>query len=79
MAQSLVGTVVSAATPKTVSVLVISKKRHPRYQKVMTTSKKHKAHVTNMEIAVGDMVQINACRPLSKTKHFIVVKKVETK
>ncbi|MEI6326933.1 MAG: 30S ribosomal protein S17 [Candidatus Roizmanbacteria bacterium] len=76
MAQTKIGTVVSTAMNKTVTVKMVRTLRHPRYQKVISLTKKVKAHSEIPTIQVGDTVEIVACRPLSKTKHFRVVQKI---
>ena len=74
--QQLIGTVVSDKMTKTVVVKVDSKKRHPKYHKAYTVSKKFKAHDENNEYKAGDRVMIESTKPISKEKKFVVVKKV---
>lgn len=73
--QQLTGVVVSDKMTKTVVVRVDSKKRHPKYKKAYTVSKKFKAHDENGEYHVGDRVVIEAVRPMSKDKKFKVISK----
>jgi small subunit ribosomal protein S17 len=61
---------------KTVVVKVDIKKRHPKYKKSYTVSRKFKAHDENNEFRVGDKVLIEAIRPISKEKKFKVLSKV---
>ena len=68
--QQLIGTVVSAKMQKTVVVKVDLRKRHPKYKKAYTVSRRFKAHDENNEYKVGDRVTIEACRPISKDKRF---------
>ena len=75
--RTLTGRVVSDKTQKTVTVLVERKVRHPVIGKIMTRSKKYHAHVEGMETASGDLVQIEECAPISKTKAWRVAKVVE--
>jgi small subunit ribosomal protein S17 len=77
MAKEIVGTVVSTKMTKTVVVKVDRKFRHPMYRKVMSTSKKIKAHNEIENIKEGDVVRIRETRPLSKEKSFIVVEKTK--
>ncbi|OGK13433.1 30S ribosomal protein S17 [Candidatus Roizmanbacteria bacterium RIFCSPLOWO2_01_FULL_38_12] len=70
------GTVVSTRMQKTVVVRVETKFRHPVYHKVITKHKKFMAHNDLPDIKEGDVVTITQTRPLSKQKHFIVVKKL---
>ena len=59
---------------KTITVLVERKVRHPLYGKIMVRSKKYHVHDETNEFHTGDMVVIEECRPLSKTKAWRVVK-----
>lgn len=72
--KTLQGVVTSNSMDKTVVVLVNRFEKHPKYQKYVKVSKKYKAHVDGEKIPVGTKVMIEECRPLSKDKHFIVVK-----
>ena len=72
----LSGVVVSDKMQKTVVVKVDEKKRHPKYHKSYTISKRFKAHDENNEYKVGDKVMIESTRPISKEKKFIVLKKI---
>ena len=71
------GVVVSATNDKTFVVSVESRKPHPVYKKMISTSKKFHAHDENNEAGVGDTVQIMETRPLSKLKRWRLVKIVE--
>lgn len=71
------GVVVSATNDKTIVVSVESRKPHPVYKKMISTSKKFHAHDENNEAGVGDTVQIMETRPLSKLKRWRLVKIVE--
>ncbi len=75
----LVGTVLSDKMTNTVVVSVERKERHPVYNKLIKITKKYKADTNGMQVAVGDVVHIEETRPLSKDKHFKVIKKVEVK
>lgn len=70
----LKGTVISDKMDKTVVVSVSRFEKHPKYQKYLKINKKYKAHDETNSSKVGDSVSIMECRPLSKDKHFIVVK-----
>jgi small subunit ribosomal protein S17 len=69
--------VVSDKMDKTVTVLVERRVMHPLYGKIITRSRKYHAHDENEECREGDLVTIEECRPLSKTKAWRVVKLVE--
>ncbi len=74
--QKLVGMVVSDKMDKTVVVKVDERKRHPKYKKAYTVSKKFKAHDEKNEYHIGDRVVIESIRPMSKEKKFKVISKV---
>ncbi len=73
--QQMTGVVVSDKMDKTVVVKVDSKKRHPKYHKSYTVSKKFKAHDAENQYHTGDKVVIEAIAPLSREKKFQVIKK----
>ena len=75
--RTLQGRVVSDKMQKTVTVLVERKVKHPVIGKIMTRSKKYHAHIEGMETATGDLVQIEECAPISKTKAWRVSKVLE--
>jgi small subunit ribosomal protein S17 len=60
---------------KTAVVEVKRRWRHPLYRKVLETGKKYLAH-DEKGVEEGDIVIIEECRPISKRKHFKVIKKV---
>ena len=73
----LVGTVTSDKTDKTVTVLVERRVRHPLYGKIIRRSKKYHAHDEANEFVVGDQVRIEETRPLSKTKSWRVIERLQ--
>ncbi len=75
--RELTGRVVSDKMDKTITVLVERQVKHPLYGKVIRRSNKFHAHDEKNEYAIGDLVTIRACRPLSKTKTWQVVALVE--
>ncbi len=75
--RALTGTVVSDKMNKTVTVLVERKVKHPLYGKIIRLSKKYHAHDENNEFHPGDIVVIEECRPLSRTKTWKVARLVE--
>jgi small subunit ribosomal protein S17 len=75
--QTLTGRVVSDKMNKTVTVLVERRVKHPLYGKVVTRSSKYHAHDENNEAKPGDLVEIEACRKLSKTKAWRVKRLIE--
>lgn len=72
-----VGTVVSDRMNKTVVVSVERLVKHPKYGKYMRRRNKFKAHDEENQCRIGDRVLIEESRPLSKTKHWVVVKILE--
>ena len=75
--RQLTGRVVSDRMNKTVTVLVERRVTHPLYGKIMTRSKKYHAHDESNECKAGDLVTIEECRPISRTKSWRVAKLVE--
>ena len=75
--QTLTGRVVGDKMNKTVTVLVERRVKHALYGKVVTKSSKYHAHDENNEFKEGDLVEIEACRKLAKTKAWRVTKLVE--
>lgn len=73
----LTGTVVSDKMDKTVTVLVERKVKHPVMGKIIRVSKKYHAHDEANEFHAGDVVTIEECRPIAKTKSWRVAKLVE--
>lgn len=77
LGRTLTGKVVSDKMNKTITVLVERKVRHPLYGKIMVRTKKYHAHDESNEFHPGDLVVIEECRPLSKTKAWRVARLVE--
>lgn len=75
--KTVIGTVASLSTPKTAKVVVERQWQHPVYKKSVKRSKAYACHVENIKLAVGDRVEITESRPLSRTKHFVVTRKIE--
>lgn len=75
--RALVGRVVSDKMQNTVTVLVERRVKHELYGKFITRSAKYHAHVEDGAAAQGDLVEIEECRPISKTKTWRVSKVVE--
>ncbi|MBQ7227821.1 MAG: 30S ribosomal protein S17 [Clostridia bacterium] len=71
------GIVVSDKMEKTIVVAVHDKIKHPIYKKTMNKTKKYKAHDEKNEAGIGDRVEIEETRPLSKDKYFRLVRIVE--
>jgi len=78
MAKTIVGTVSSNASNKTIVVRVERRKTHPLYRKQYKETTKFMAHDEDNKALVGDVVEITECRPLSANKHFTLTKILET-
>ena len=75
--RTLVGKVVSDKMDKTVVVAIQDRVKHGLYSKVLTRSRKLKAHDENNAAGIGDRVLIMETRPLSATKRWRVVEILE--
>jgi small subunit ribosomal protein S17 len=75
--RTLVGRVVSDKMDKTVTVLIERRVKHPMYDKIIVRSSKYHAHNDDNAAKSGDLVEIQECRPLSKTKAWVVSKLLE--
>ena len=73
----LIGTVVSDKTDKTVTVKVERKVKHPLYGKIIRRSKKYHAHDEANTFKLGETVRIEETRPISKTKSWRVLDRVQ--
>jgi small subunit ribosomal protein S17 len=72
MPRTASGTVVSNRMDKTITVLVERRVQHPVYGKIIRRSSKLHAHDENNDCNVGDTVTVEECRPLSKTKTWML-------
>jgi small subunit ribosomal protein S17 len=77
--KKLNGKVVSLKNQRTASVEVSRMWAHPLYGKRVKRSKNFASDYDPKKISlvVGDTVEIHECRPISKTKSFKVIKKIE--
>jgi len=75
--RTLQGRVVSDKMDKTITVLVERRVAHPIYGKFMRRSTKVHAHDEANECRIGDVVMVEQCRPLSKSKTWRLVKVLE--
>lgn len=71
----LSGVVVSDKMKDTIVVSVTRFVKHPKYGKFIKSQKKYKAHDVGNTFKIGDKVEIKETKPISKTKHFIALKK----
>lgn len=74
----LQGVVVSTAMKDTAVVRVDRRVADAKYGKYFTLSKKFKVHDPEHTAHVGDMVEIEECRPLSRDKHFRLVAMIKS-
>jgi small subunit ribosomal protein S17 len=75
--RTLTGAVTSSAMDKTVTVMIERRIKHPVYGKYITRSTKLHVHDEKNECGEGDVVVIEQCRPMSKTKSWSLVSIVE--
>jgi small subunit ribosomal protein S17 len=74
-----VGKVKSAKAQNTAVVAWERQHYIPKYERYEKRMSKVQAHIPKcLEIKEGDTVKIAECRPLSKTKHFVVMEKNES-
>lgn len=77
MARILHGTVVSDKMKDTVVVAVKRYMKHTRYGKYVNSTKRYKAHDAGNTKKIGDAVDIIETKPISKDKHFRIVRSEE--
>lgn len=75
--RTVTGKVVSNKMDKSITVLIERRVKHPLYGKYVTRSTKLHAHDENNVCQEGDVVAIQECRPMSKTKNWVLVNVVE--
>ncbi len=75
--RTLIGKVVSDKMDKTVSVLIERRVKHPLYGKIVRRSKKYLAHDETNQAKIGDTVEIQEGRPISKNKSWVLTKVVQ--
>jgi small subunit ribosomal protein S17 len=69
----LTGVVTSNKSDKTITVKIERKVKHPLYGKVVKRASKVHAHDENNSASIGDIVSVKECRPISKTKTWVLV------
>ena len=74
--RTLQGRVISDKMDKSITVQIERRVKHPIYGKFIRRSTKVHAHDENNECRTGDVVVVEQCRPLSKTKKWRFVKLV---
>lgn len=73
----LVGVVTSDKAAKTRRVEIERLVRHPRYSKIIRKKTVCHVHDEENESKMGDKVEIEECRPLSKMKRWTLIRIVE--
>lgn len=73
----LTGTVIDTKMTKSATVTVSHTWTHPKYKKTVKKSKKYIAH-NELNAKKGDTVEMTETRPMSKRKHFIITKIIES-
>ena len=71
------GVVTSVSGAKTIVGTTTERKRHPKYGKMMTSTKKLHAHDEECTAGLGDTVKVMECRPMSKMKRWRLVEVIE--
>jgi small subunit ribosomal protein S17 len=72
------GRVTSDKMDKTITVMVERQVEHPMYGKFIRRSTKVHAHDANNECRIGDIVMVEQCRPLSRSKTWRLVEIIES-
>jgi len=72
-----VGIVTSDKMDKTIVVTIRSRYKHPLYGKIISHTKKFKAHDEENACGIGDTVRIMETRPLSRDKRWRLVEIIE--
>ncbi|AGF49424.1 30S ribosomal protein S17 [Candidatus Kinetoplastidibacterium galati] len=75
--RTLIGKVVSNKMDKSVVVVVERRVKHNILGKIVTRSVKYKAHDIDNKYNEGDTVEIKECRPISRTKSWLVVRLID--
>lgn len=69
----LTGKVVTISNEHMIVVEVVRVWRHPIYKKAMRRSHKYSVHVQGVTPLKDEIVRIAPCRPVSKTKHYLLL------
>ena len=72
------GRVTSDKMDKTITVLIERQIKHPIYGKFIRRSTKVHAHDANNECRIGDIVMVEQCRPLSRSKSWRLVEIIKS-
>ena len=69
-----IGIVISNKMQKTIVVKIENRYPHPIYSKTLIKTKKYAVHDAEETCNIGDKVLVQECRPLSKRKHWKLIK-----
>jgi small subunit ribosomal protein S17 len=72
-----VGIVTSDVRDKSCKIEIQFSVKHPKYGKYIRRRTLIQAHDANNEVKLGDKVEIAECRPISKTKSWVVTRIVK--
>ena len=72
-----VGYVEKVSGKDTAKVVIETRKPHPHYKKIVRVTKKFLVHDNGGKAGVGDKVQIQECRPISRMKRWRLVRVLE--
>ena len=75
--RTLQGRVVSDKMNKSITVEIERRVKHPIYGKFVRKTTKVHAHDENNDCQIGDVVVVEQCRPISKTKKWRFIKLIE--
>ena len=75
--REMIGTVVSASRDKSITVEITRQIKHPLLGKYIRRSSKIHAHDEENVVSLGDIVKIQECRPISKTKSWMLAEVIE--
>ncbi|MBU0540518.1 30S ribosomal protein S17 [Patescibacteria group bacterium] len=71
------GVVVSTGMAKTAVIQIDRRIQHPKYGKYFTLSNKFKVHDEHGKAHVGDVIEVEETRPLSKDKRWRYIKTIK--
>ncbi len=74
---SLIGRVISTKMDKTAVIKIDRRVKHQVLGKIITLSSKYKAHDENNQYNMGDIVEIQECRPLSRSKSWKILRLIQ--
>ena len=77
MRKTRVGLVTSDKMDKTIVVTIRNRYKHPLYGKIVSHTKKFKAHDEETACGIGDTVRIMETRPLSRDKRWRLVEIIQ--